>query len=1141
MSRHGRPVLATPAAPAELRLAGLMRFQTHTGRRMMFRRVMRVMMRLGLDHWFSEATSTPIDPADGFDFNAWLDQVRRDLGNPDITATIIWPSEPRRKRVYVHLFDGAANAVGFAKVAMNEENDQRLEHEALMLSDLTSRGLRLSHVPRVLADHVWQGHRYLIIEPVPDRAEAPSGAAAREFPRQTAEEFVGPTRSLNADDLPTLSWWPRYERRRVPEGAAFDQELRTLAADGVRVRFQHGDFGRHNMVFVDGSRWIFDWEEACDDAPAATDELSYWTTAHLRGFMSSPLRHARMFYDKFVRGANAERRCDIMMAIAFRYSMGMSSAAAIVRHWGAAAGASPEAPQASTYRQVFAPTAKAQEYEESMCQSGGYAEVLWRTEQEQLAGVIADLRRTHPRIESLDFAAGTGRITRFVETRVDSSTAIEISPAMIEVARQKVRNTTILCKDVTAPDADVEAKYDLITAFRFVVNAEPSLRLAGLRALAARLRDQSSVLVFNNHGNLISQKIFLWPIHRWKRRKMTWSPDGNYMTDGDVRDLADRAGLKVERVMGCGLLGGRGASILGFERAVRWERALAARWPSAFGGNQMYITRLKPEAAAPGPPPPVVEKREAHRAAVRIVTNYARLGVNLALGLTFVPFVLHWVGNEAMGLIILLGAGVGLPAMFREITVRSVIRELGAAYHSGDSPHFRRIFNASLAISAGMACVAAALFVVLYFCLPLLSIPPGLLGAAHVMMVSQAVYICTTTALSPIFNMLVVTEKFVQYNLWVLAERSTMLLTAVFVHMVLGVNSPGPALSEWSIIVAGLQCLVFLLPVAMIMASDPRLRPAPSCATRESVKTVGKTLGLYVAVESASAMYEKVGQLIVNLFFGLSGNTIFGVAYQFVSYVRQATVGVTFGLDAVSARLSSSGTKPLQALMHHSTRLHGLVAIPVGTAVFLIAEPLIRAWVGGRLTDPEKYLPGIVLTVQIMSISMTARAIAEGWTTILYGAGFLRRYAPLVLTGGIIFPPLAISLLRLMGAPGNDSITLFIVPGTFGAMHFTIYLLILPWIAARCIGVSYAAMFLPLWRPVLITSIAGAVMALLLPVLADVPTRPGLIALGAAGAIFGTVYTVLAYGLVLSAEERERFVLGPLRRWRTGIRTQPTA
>ena len=80
-----------------------------------------------------------------------------------------------------------------------------------------------------------------------------------------------------------------------------------------------------------------------------------------------------------------------------------------------------------TYRRQFGAADKARQYEQDMLHSRSYSEVLWEIEKEQLGSAIADLRRTHPRIEALDFAAGTGRITSFVENLVDSCTAIEIS------------------------------------------------------------------------------------------------------------------------------------------------------------------------------------------------------------------------------------------------------------------------------------------------------------------------------------------------------------------------------------------------------------------------------------------------------------------------------------------------------------------------------------------------------------------------------------------------------------------------------------------------------------------------------------------------------------------------------------------
>lgn len=366
-----------------------------------------------------------------------------------------------------------------------------------------------------------------------------------------------------------------------------------------------------------------------------------------------------------------------------------------------------------------------------------------------------------------------------------------------------------------------------------------------------------------------------------------------------------------------------------------------------------------------------------------------------------------------------------------------------------------------------------------------------------------------------------------------------MLLSAVALYVVLPLpidTAPRvSALSDWAVLVAVLQCLVFLIPVSLLMLSDARLRPSPRHVTREGVRTVGKTLGIYVAVEGASALYEKVGQLIVNLFFGLTGNTVFGLAYQFVAYVRQATVGVTIGLDAVSARLSAAGEQPLRALMRHSTRLHGLAALPAGAAVFLLAEPLIRLWLGARFKVPELYLPGIIITVKIISVSMTARAIAEGWMMILYGAGFLRRYAPLVLTGGVLFPILTISLLWAL-ASTPDRAT-YVVPIMFCAMQFTIYSLLLPVVVARCIKVRCREVFQPLWRPAVATAVAAPILVVLPPLISSNPAKPGLIAVALTGLAFGAVHLLLAIALVLTAQERQRFIWTPLVHLRVKLRS----
>ncbi len=245
-----------------------------------------------------------------------------------------------------------------------------------------------------------------------------------------------------------------------------------------------------------------------------------------------------------------------------------------------------------TYRDQFSQAAKAREYETVHIAHGSYSDLLWEIEKQQLTAVLDELRRTHPRIDLLDFAVGTGRIIGFLESRVDAATGIDVSAAMVELAAGKLTGARMICKDITAAGDEIEGAYDLITAFRFALNAEPSLCLAAMKALAARLRDETSVLVFNNHGNPFSHKLPLWPYHAVRRLGRGYVTEGNYMTTRRARKLAAAAGLCIERVLGCGLLSAKSLRVLGFDRALRLEETLArTRLLRPLAVNQMYVAR----------------------------------------------------------------------------------------------------------------------------------------------------------------------------------------------------------------------------------------------------------------------------------------------------------------------------------------------------------------------------------------------------------------------------------------------------------------------------------------------------------------------------------------------------------------------
>ncbi len=192
-----------------------------------------------------------------------------------------------------------------------------------------------------------------------------------------------------------------------------------------------------------------------------------------------------------------------------------------------------------SYKESHKYQGKGAEYEQYY-ETDAWEKFLWSREQEIILGIL-DKYFGDKQIRLLDFACGTGRITALLEDRVKTSTGVDVSGSMLDVARNKLGRTEIIEADITKEDALVGRKFNLITAFRFFLNAEPDLRLAAMKALA-ELLDDDGILVFNNHHSLGSPWIRL--LHR---RHLARNPDGifNVMSIDQMNSLAESAGLEI--------------------------------------------------------------------------------------------------------------------------------------------------------------------------------------------------------------------------------------------------------------------------------------------------------------------------------------------------------------------------------------------------------------------------------------------------------------------------------------------------------------------------------------------------------------------------------------------------------------------
>lgn len=153
----------------------------------------------------------------------------------------------------------------------------------------------------------------------------------------------------------------------------------------------------------------------------------------------------------------------------------------------------------SDYRVSHAESGYGRHYAKTY-EEGYYAEQWRELERPMLVDVLTRLRDSGL-TTYLDFACGTGRILGVAGQIFDDPTGVDISEAMLEVAREAAGSAKLVHADITRDP--IGGQYDVITAFRFFLNAEPGLAAEVLSELR-RIISPEGRLVLNIHVNSTS-------------------------------------------------------------------------------------------------------------------------------------------------------------------------------------------------------------------------------------------------------------------------------------------------------------------------------------------------------------------------------------------------------------------------------------------------------------------------------------------------------------------------------------------------------------------------------------------------------------------------------------------------------------
>jgi len=211
-------------------------------------------------------------------------------------------------------------------------------------------------------------------------------------------------------------------------------------------------------------------------------------------------------------------------------------------------------PETTNYSSRFQDPAAVEAYESTEYAAASYSSHVWQWQRPVVGQIIRDFSRARkPPVRLLDFACGTGRVLACVESLADTAEGIDISENMVALARAKCRKAKLQVGDILAQPELLQKNYDLITAFRFLLNVEPEMRGRVLRRLREVIHPDGRLIV-NVHGNSRSLRhpAIVW--RRWRERTRNPGAMLNELSPAETRQLLRASGFEIVRQFGFGML-----------------------------------------------------------------------------------------------------------------------------------------------------------------------------------------------------------------------------------------------------------------------------------------------------------------------------------------------------------------------------------------------------------------------------------------------------------------------------------------------------------------------------------------------------------------------------------------------------------
>jgi O-antigen/teichoic acid export membrane protein len=495
------------------------------------------------------------------------------------------------------------------------------------------------------------------------------------------------------------------------------------------------------------------------------------------------------------------------------------------------------------------------------------------------------------------------------------------------------------------------------------------------------------------------------------------------------------------------------------------------------------------------------EHQQARLIATNVAFQYLTIGVEIVLGAAMLPFNVHHLGRSAYGLWVLVTSLTTYFSML-DLGYGSAQVKFAAQYRAKrDARALNEIASTLFFLFVAIAGVAYVIAIAISVNLGhIFRLTPDQLAIGRKVFLIVTVYVALGLPFSVFGGIVNGFQRFYQNN--VIAVSTSVLATIANILVL----SMGYGIVELVACTTSIRLLSLLAYRRSAYSAFPMLSIRWAHVRRARLHEVTSFSVFLLLIDIAGKINYSSDTVVIGAVMGPAAIAVWAVAARLVDITRMVTQ--IFSRLLFPTMVDSSTRNrldQLRVLLVEGTRVSLATALPMATVTAIVAEPLVRAWVGPQFG-------GSVPVIWMLSIAVTVRMGTTTSRALLQGCGLHRLLAWQLIAFSVTNLLLSIVFARMFGLPGVALGTL--IPLTFVSLFV--------FVPAACRRAE-----LPLW-----TFVRTAVWPTVWP-MAPVGAalwmmRDGigihLWSIGLAAVAAGAAYGVIVVSLALDGKTRDWYI-----------------